>query len=243
MAFSDNPNVVILNDGEYYSAKFAERTGGKKARRTIEVRSEPLLMDFDETALGAKPAQAIMEVIRDGIKGIMQVASQATLERRDRAKRRITGALSDRQDGFRRRGKHYAGSYEDRYTGGRTGVTIPAQTVRLFNDSNRLANGLAVRQNPQDKTYTINVPINRLDPSEFKPGMFDLMLNRLRALVPELADARRLITHPKVREAIEQSIQDMIMKAEMRQRGLLLARAAARRQAIMALIRGFLATG
>ncbi len=243
MAFTDNPNVVILNDGEYYSAKFAERTGGKKARRTIEVRSEPLLFDFDEVALGAKPAEAIREVLRAGIKGIMQVASRATLERRERAKKRLTGGLTDRQDAFRRRGTHYSGAYEKRYSGGRMGLMVPGQTVRVFNDSGRLAEGLAVRQNPEDKTFTINIPINRLDPSEFKPGRFEIMLNRLRALVPELADARRLMNHPKVREAIDLSISDMIMKAEMKQRSLLLARAAKRRQAVMQLLRTLAATG
>lgn len=243
MSFADNPNVVIINDAEYHSAKFAERTGGKKARRTIEVRSQPLLMDFDETALGAKPAEAIKEALKASIKGILAVAAQATLERRARAKKRLSGGITERQDAYRRRGKHYQGSYEKRYTGGRMGPMMPGQTVRVFNDSGRLAEGLAVRQNVQDKSFTINVPINRLDPSEFKPGLFDQMLNRLRSLVPELADGRRLLMNAKVRQALDQSIQDAIMKADMKNRGLLLARAAKRRQAIMMLIRALAATG
>jgi hypothetical protein len=242
--FSDQSDIVILNDGGEYTAKFAQRVGSgrSKPRRTVEVESEPLLFDFNETQLGMKPAEAIKEVLKASIKAITHVASIATLQRRQRAKRRLEGHPSPKQESYRRRGVDYSGSYEQRYTGGRTGVTMPAQTVRLFNDSGRLADGLHVRQNTTDKSFTINVTANRLDPSEFKAGLFEQMLNRLRTLVPEFQDIRRLLSHPEVVKAINESIADMIMKAESKQRSLLLARARARKAAVEALVRGLAST-
>ncbi len=231
MAFTpaSDSDVVILNDGAEYSAKFAERRGSRKPRRTIEVESEPLLFDFNADQLGMQTAEAIKNVLSQAIKKITALAAPSTLRYRERAKRRMSGEPSPRAG--------YRGDYEKRYSGGRIGVKVPGQSTQLFNDSGRLADGLFVRQNTTDKSFTVNVPANRLDPSTFKPGAFEAMLVRLRSLVPELADVRRLLESSEVREAIEAGIRGMIMKAEAKQRDLLLARAAARRQAVAALLR------
>lgn len=240
MAFAKDSDVVILNDAGEFSPKLAERRGRgrSKSRRTIEIVSEPLLHDFDANMLGVKPSEAIKNAISAGIKAVSAVASAATLRRRERAKRRLSGAPSPRQESFRRRGAPYDGSYEQRYAGGRIGLKMPGQTVRLFNDSGRLADGLAVRQNPTDATFTVNVPANRLDPSEFNPtGLFNRMIDKLRQYVPILSDARKLLEDPKVREAINESIRDMILKGDSRDQKKLEAAAAARKRAIMAILR------
>ena len=239
MAFHPDSDIIVLNDAGELAAKFAQRQGSgrSKARRTIEVESEPLLHDFNEDMLGVKPAEAIRNAISAGIKAVAAVASVGTLRRRARAKRRMSGAPSPHQEAYRRRGAGYAGAYEDRYSGGRIGTLMPGQTVRLFNDSGRFADGLSVRQNPTDKVFTVNVPANRLDPSEFKPGLFDLMLIKLRQHVPVLGDLRKLLEDPKVREAINESIGDLITKADDKSRAKLEAMAAARRRAVLAILK------
>lgn len=238
-------DIVTINSADDFRPQFARRggVGRKKQRTTIEIVSEPLLHDFDPLMLGGKPAKAIKESLERGIKAISEVASRATLERRKRARRHLEGSRSPQQESFRRRGARYNNSYEKRYSGGRIGTKMPDQTVRLFNDSNRLSEGLFVRQNPEDRAYTVNVPANRFTPEEFPGGRFDWMLEKLRSLVPALQDARRLLADPEVRRAIDESISDLITKAQARQAGKLRQLHAARKRAVLGLIRGFLGAG
>lgn len=239
--FGEKSDIVVINEAGAFSAKVTERVGKgrSKARRTIEIESEPLLHDFDDYALGVKPSEAIGNAISLTIKGITEIASIATLRRRERAKRRMEGQLSQKQQSYRRRGAQYQGSYDRQYSGGRMGTMLPGQTVRLFNDSGRMAEGVFVRENKTDNSWTVNVPANRLDPQDFQPGRFDWMLNKLREKVPFLNDVRKLLTDPKVRTAINESINDMIMKGDSRSRAKLEALAKARKRAVLALIRGF----
>ena len=238
MAFSPESDVVVINDAGAFSAKVAQRVGAgrTKPRRTIEIISEPLLHDFDANMLGAKPAEAIRAAIQKGIRNVAAFASAATIKRRERAARHLSGSLSPAQQA---RGESYRGTYDRQYSGGRMGARAPNQTPRLFNDSGRMSEGVFVRQNPTDATFTVNVPANRLDPGDFRPGAFDRMIALLREHVPVLADTTRLLADDTVRSAIAESISDMITKGDSRQMAKLEALARARKQAVLAIIRAF----
>src|SRR6185503_3061467 len=130
-------------------------------------------------------ADAIRDALTAQVKGITEFASLATRRRRERARKHFDGALAPSSS--------YRGAYEKRYSGGRTGMKAPGQTDRLFNDSERFAEGVFVRQNQTDNTFTVNVPTSRLDPSTFTGAAFQAMLAKLRELVPGLADVRHLL--------------------------------------------------
>lgn len=183
-------DVFVINEG------FEERrrtTGnGTKSRYTFSIKSEPIFVNLDPFALGAGPAAAIRDEISNGIKNISEVASPATLLKRKYA----ANAME--------KGSRWA---MKRYGGGRTGPTPPNQSDRLFNDSGRLAGGVFVRQNTQEKSWTVNVPANRLDPSTFKnQASFVGMVERLRSLVPALRDPFT----PKVDEAIRVAVTEVL---------------------------------
>ena len=142
--FSAESEVVILNaptldsDGNL-DTFFTRRTGttsagnARKPRYTVEVRSQPLLIDLDEYMLGAKPAEAIRGIVADQIRHISEVASAATLAQRAKAATQFSAGLP---------------SALKRYSGGRIGPMAPNQSDKLFNDSGRMAEGVFVRQNP-----------------------------------------------------------------------------------------------
>ena len=222
--FDPDSDIEVINDGGPFGATVAargKRTRGKQ-RYTIEIESQPLLHHFDEHMLGAEPAQAIKEALIEAIKGITAQASAATIRRREQAARALE------------RGARWA---TKRYSGGRTGTKPPNQSDRLFNDSGRFAEGLHVQQNKTDRTFTVNVPVNRLNREQFGRG-FDAMIQKLRDLVPALADMRKLLDDPRVSEAIDRSIDNLITKADSNSRHKLEALAKARKQALLAIARG-----
>ncbi len=184
--------TIIINEG--FEERRRTTASGVKSRFTFTIVSEPIFMNFDDIALGAGPAAAIRDLISAGIKGISQVASAATILRRKYA----AAAFARGQPGTVRR-----------YSGGRTGATPPGESDRLYNDSGRLANGVFVRQNPSEGSWTVNVPANRLDPSTFKTqGLFVSMVDRLRDLVPAI---RNPMEDPKVIEAISVAVHDVLI--------------------------------
>lgn len=208
-------DVIALND--YTQERRRTTSKGTKSRYTITVDAQPILHDFSETSLGAGPAQAIQAAIIRQIKAISEVAKPATIARRSRAKRLLeSGVIEDNKasgntwtakkwiaEGFK--GKIGEGHATiARYSGGRTGAKFPTGSVRLFNDSGRLAEGILVQQNTVEKNWTINVTANRLDPSTFgSQSAFLAMVARLRALVPVLANP---LTDRDVVTAIEDGI-------------------------------------
>lgn len=184
--------TIVLND---FGLVRHERTTstGTTARRAVTIDATPLVHVFDAKILGAGPAQAIAEHLRERIGAISAPAAEATILRRKAA----ALALS--------RGASWA---QRRYSGGRTGATPPEPAAdKLFNDSGRLRNGI-VAGPTRDNQWQINVPANRFDPSTFTGGESALiaMYNRLREYVPELGDANRLAIVPAVRQAIGESI-------------------------------------
>lgn len=197
------PQTVIDINGSGLQSRTRTNAKGKASTRyTVTIVSEPILHVFDDQRLGKGPAEAIAEVIRERIRAITQVAKPSTIAYRQRAKEALA------------RGASWA---IDRYTRGRLqGDFTPGKSNRLFNDSGRLAAGIHVQENVTEKSWTVNVPANRFDPSTFVGGesaMAD-MVARLQALVPELGNPQALIGHAKVQDAITESIGDLLKKAE-----------------------------
>lgn len=195
---------------------FARRgleTRGKQ-RTSIEIESEPLLFDLDELALGAKPSEAVRANLERAVKSIGEFASKATRERRARAERALQGGEKTRD----------AAGYRRQYSGGRTGLKMPNQTPRLFNDSSRLAEGFFVRENKEDLGWTVNVTANRLTPESFRPGRFEVMLGRLREHVAVLKDVRALLADGEFNRAVTSAVADIMTKGEATKGGVYAAR-------------------
>lgn len=188
---------MILHDYEGGTLERRTRASGK-SRYTVSYRSRPLVINTDPKALGAGPALAIAEHLRQRILGIAQQASAATM----RARLSAQAALVRGEAWVRRR-----------YSGGRIGTRPPARSDRLFNDSGRFAESIAARA--AGDGYTVNVAANRLDPTTFNGGEPALlrMVARLRALVPEFGDARELANALPVRRAIRDAAAGMIRVA------------------------------
>jgi hypothetical protein len=169
---------------------------GTKNRVSIEIKSEPLQINLDETALGAPVAVAIKKVIQQQIEGIAETASSGTLLTRKYA----TNAYG--------RSEPWA---MKRYAGGRTGPKQPGKSAALFNDSGRLAEGLAVRANPKEGAFTINVPANRFDESTFKSrALFLAMLERFGQLVPAVGQPETVLDDPRVQRAIREGMEKVM---------------------------------
>lgn len=172
---------------------------GTKSRFTISVRTDPLIFNLSEISLGKKPALALQQAIQEGIRAIGEVASESTRLKRSYAASALAG------------GSRWA---VRRYSGGRIGTTLPNQSDRLFNDSGRFARGIFARQNPQENSWTINVPANRLDPSTFPDqSRFLGMVEKLRSLVPAFGAP---LSQPSVKRAIGETLDAMITKADDR---------------------------
>lgn len=221
MPFAADSQVEIINtwdDGDSFLTKRTRKSG--KERYRLEVRSEPILANFDSMVLGAGPAQAITEVLRTQIRGITEHASAGTIKLRQRA-----------AEAFRR-GEAWA---LKRYSGGKMGAMPPRpESPFLFNDSDRLAKGIIATQNRTDMTYTIDVAANRLDEKTFdNVGKFTEMVAKLKRLVPAL-DPKHLASNRDVENAVRASIRDLITKAESIQAAKLKQLAIARKQALVA---------
>jgi hypothetical protein len=202
-------DVMVLND--YGGGSFSRRTpqlkSGKagKARYTVEIRSDPLLVQTDPKALGAAPAIAIRDHLKQRVGDISETASQATIKARLSAQKAVMT------------GQPWA---MKRYSGGRIGTRAPARTDRLFNDSGRLVESIAVAA--RGDSWIINVAGNRFDPSTLNGGEAALLriIERLRELVPEWGDARKLVDVLSVQRAIRSSLADAIVKATERTKDL-----------------------
>lgn len=196
MADNDSPFVAVLLD--YRGVSFEERLrkSGKK-HITVSVQSTPIAVHLDPVSLGRPVAAAIAKAITDGIRGIREKASAATILKRKYAETAFA------------KGKSWA---LKRYAGGRTGAKKPGQRDELFNDSDRLAGGIAAMPNLKEQAWTINVTANRFDRSTFDNASFTRMLNRLYQLVPAL---QKPLEQPAVIEAVNETWANMHIKGEM----------------------------
>ncbi len=192
--------VIVLNDFGSMRVEERQRTTseGTTSRYTMTITAEPILHDFAQAKVSAIVPKAIAELIKTQIRGITAKASEATIQKRAYAAEAFA------------RNKPWA---MKRYSGGRTGPTPPeaASYDRLFNDSGRLADGIAVMQNTKEDGFTINVTANRLDPNAFGAGKFTGMITRLRELVPALRGGIEVLQDPAVKEAIEQAKAEWIV--------------------------------
>ncbi len=201
--FHADSDVEVLNswsgDDTFLVARRGTLASGarRKARYSLEVRSQPLLLQLDEFNLGQKPAQALADLIRDQINGISAVASKSTQAMRVRAGLAF------------QRGESWA---VKRYSGGRMGPMAPNQSNKLFQDSGRLAAGIFVRMNIKDSTFSVNVPANRLNPDQFGRDHAG-MVQRLVNLVPAL-DPKKALGMPTIEKAIKEGMAEMMQKAE-----------------------------
>lgn len=173
-----------------------------KTRYTVEVRGDTILANTDPKSLGKGPAEAIAQVLRERISSISATASAATMRARVAAAKALA------------KGEAWA---VKRYSGGRIGLMQPSQSNRLMNDSGRLASSVVAGATSEG--YTINVAGNRFDPSTLNgdsTAALERIFQRLKELVPELADTRRLMDSIPVRKAIKEGLAAAIQKADER---------------------------
>lgn len=206
-------DIMVVND--YGGGSLTRRTRtitdkagnsrAGKSRYTVEIKSEPLLIQTDPKALGAAPAIAIRDHLKQRVGDINETASPNTIKARLSAQKAVM------------QGQPWA---MKRYSGGRIGTRAPARTDRLFNDSGRLVESIAVAA--RGDSWIINVAGNRFDPSTLNGGEAALMriIERLRDLVPEWGDARKLVDVLSVQRAIRQSLSDALVKATERTKEL-----------------------
>ena len=207
MPFIDRASdVVVLNTWSSGDINLTERRGtlasGKrrKARYAMNIKSEPLLLDLNELDLGQVVAEAWRERIRDNILGISAVVSDATQAMRQKAGVAVQKGVGWAVDRYRRRRP------PEQYT--------PNQSNKFFNDSGLLADGIFVRQNLTDATYTINFPVNRMNPETFGAG-YEAMVSKFVTQVPML-DPKKALGDEKIEKAIKEGVAGMIAKAEER---------------------------
>jgi hypothetical protein len=190
-------DVFVLAD--FGASTFEERrrttSRGTKSRYSVSILAKPVLVDFSAIRLGRAPALAIRDTLRTSIRNIGTFASQETRDRRQRASRELAAGLP----GAMRR-----------YAGGRTGVTPPNQTGRLFNDSGRLAENLEVRQTGSNGEWIVNVTANRFDPTTFTPAQFQAMIARLMQLAPAWRGGQDLLRDPAVVKAISEGLVESV---------------------------------
>lgn len=214
MAASD---VIVLSDYSNLSVgaikgrlgRTSATTGLRgRARMSVEIVAEPLVHNFDDLQLGKGPSEAIANALRAGVEGITETVSDRTLETRKYQERAY-------QEG--------RGWALDRFGGGRLGPMPPrAGEARHFNHSGRFAKSIVATENRTDKSWTVNVAANRLDPRTSRTASdFASITRTLIRLVPEFGDPRRLAHHPLVRDAIEASIETLIVDARKRGQELL----------------------
>ncbi len=180
------------------------KSGATKSRYTVTIKSEKLVMNYDEKSLAAPATQAIIDLIKERISGITDVAAPNTLRARASAARNATKAW-----------------VQKRYSGGKTGALPPNQSDRLFNDSGRFWKGLAAKWVGGDigGRWIVNFAANRLSPGTLdgKQGgdsAVSAIWERLKGLVPELEDMGKLADSIPVQAAMRKSLDSMITKTK-----------------------------
>lgn len=189
--------IMILND--YGTGSLTRRTSTTgRSRYTVEIKAEPILIQTSAKALGAGPAQAIAAHLKERVADISAPASKATMKARLSAQKALIA------------GESWA---QKRYGGGRLGTRAPARSDRLFNDSGRLIESIAV--GTTSRGYVINVAGNRFDASTLDGGEAVLVriVARLRDLVPEFGDPRLLLDSLPVQRALREGLADALQKS------------------------------
>ena len=205
-----NGRDVIDVNGPWRTVQKRGKTGlAKRAKTSIDIKADPLLVDPDAKASATIYAGAMQDIIQRQIQGITKRVSDETVKRRERASRDTNSRW-----------------YKRRYSGGRTGLTPPdSSSSQWGTDSGRLGNSVVVGRPRESSRFgavvTVNVAANRLEPISFGVAQFAQFREDLRTLVPaldaDLTDARSVI---EIREALAE-IADLTLsnkEAEFRRK-------------------------
>lgn len=224
-------DVMVLNDYGLTERTRTNKSGAKKSRYTVTIKSEPLLVNTNPRDLGRGPAEAIAQHLRDSIAGITTIAAPNTLRARKTAERGITkasasmfspkmaptyGPVREVYGPTRKQALMPDGEWaRKRYSGGRMGLMLPNQSDRAFNDSGRFRDSIVV--GPKGDGWVVNVAANRLDPTT-TDGLAGLqrITQRLRELVPAWGDAKELMSVLSVRRAVKDALGQAIQKSTER---------------------------
>lgn len=198
MALDD---IQVIGAANLTARTRTNASGASKTRYAVVISGDSVLVNTDPKSLGKGPAEAIAKLLKDRISTIAATAAPATIRAREVAAKAYA------------EGKSWA---MKRYSGGRIGALPPNQSNRMFDDSGRLAKSVAVGATSEG--YTINVASNRFDPNTLNGGEAALtrIFQRLRELVPELANPRLLMDSIPVRRAVNEATAAMLQKADER---------------------------
>jgi len=204
MAHMAREEVVSIL-GPFVELERTLKSGKTKQRLRIEIESTPIVHNFNDRALGALPAKAIAEHLKDEISKATGAISESTKDARRKAAKAVAA------------GKSWA---TKRYAGGRIGSTPPDQANmdRPGVFSGRLRDSIVANEHRDKASWIVNVAANRLSRATARnEGEYQTLLNRIANMMPSVHDPQALARSPKVREAVEQSIYMLIAVAKDRQ--------------------------
>ena len=191
--------TITLNDfGEFTKRQSTKKDGTPGAvRYTSTIYASPVVTRFDAKMLGKGPAQAIAKHLRERVGGISSLASAGTQKIRAQEAKTISGVHGNGQEGPVRQSAYLRKRYDK---------ALPNQTQRMFNDSGRLANGIAVNS-AKGNAWIVNVPANRLNPDMLRGGEQALreIYARLVQFIPEFGNGSKLREVLDVRRAIKEA--------------------------------------
>lgn len=216
--------TITLNEFGLARRERTSNAGTTSIKYTVSIDAAPMVHTFDSKSLGRGPADAIADHLRGRVAGIGERAAPATIRRRElAAKAFASGDLATMK----------------RYGGGRIGAMPPNQSDRMFNDSGRMARGIAAGPT-KDNQWVVNFPANRFDPSTLKGGEAGVikMFERLRQLIPEFGDVSILADVAAVRQAIDESTELIISRNTFSVGGSLVSLGSARAARLDALRAG-----
>lgn len=185
-----NKDSVVIIDPAGLLEKRTSKSG--RSRHTVRIKAEPIAINTDPKTLGQGIADALALHYRNEIKSIAAPAASATIKARESAARNSDSRWVKR-----------------RYAGGRIGPMSPNQSSRAFNDSSRFAKSLVARAT-KSGSWIINVAANRLD--DATSGGALRIWNRLKSLVPSIANIGLALTANDVLRAAVKSVEASIKK-------------------------------
>lgn len=187
-----NKDSVVIIDPAGLLEKRTSKSG--RSRHTVRIKAEPIAINTDPKTLGQGIADALALHYRNEIKSIAAPAASATIKARESAARNTDSRWVKR-----------------RYAGGRIGPMSPNQSRRAFNDSGRFAKSLVARAT-KSGSWIINVAANRLD--DATSGGALRIWNRLKSLVPSIANIGLALKSNDVLRAAVKSVEASIVKGK-----------------------------
>lgn len=195
--------TVILHDfGGGLRTGVTERftKGGKGGKFTVDVEATPLVHTFDDRALAAAGAEALVDALRDDFGG-QPVAAEATREKRNYHARRWRGLVDERAGSNR-------SWLQKMYSGGRTGETPPKSGVespRRWSGSSRLFQTVTARWVDRAGAFIVNVAANRLKRRE--------LATKFAQDMPTLENLAAFSRSPEFKKALAEGMGVLIAKA------------------------------